>query len=173
MNDQPAWRTDQMLQICRVVRGGDFAGLGILADYLDEYGFPDSALTAEMRLPAAWAETPAFRLTALVTSEETAAAVRAVEALAAELGPPTAYGDDSEGDCVTGEMNYAVLMDAARRYVEATDDGGWGEHLQMWTNETYKSIFWEQAEERFWRHYQAITGAVVADPTASFFGCSC
>lgn len=144
-----AWRTDRVRALCRSFRTGGTAVLPILADALEDEGYPDAPVLARLRAAprVSWAES--HRLVSLVESDESAAAVRWVEWFAGEMA-----------------QTFERLMDAADTFdrdAEYTYDN----------SERYKDVapdLWPV----FWGHYRTVTGAEPGrDADAVPFTCSC
>jgi hypothetical protein len=66
-------------------------------------------------------------------------------------------------------LHYDVLMDGAREWVDSKKRGSWGEYLCFGG-----LLEGESVPEKFWPHYEAVTGEKVEeDHRGSFFTCSC
>ncbi|ARP89795.1 hypothetical protein CAL14_05425 [Bordetella genomosp. 9] len=71
--------------------------------------------------------------------------------------------------CATIPLDYHIVMDGARDYVESQRKGGWGEYLCFGG-----LLEGESVPAEFWPHYEAVTGEKVEeDHRGSFFTCSC
>lgn len=71
--------------------------------------------------------------------------------------------------CATIPLDYNIVMDGARDYVESQERGGWGEYLCFGG-----LLEGESVPNAFWPHYEAVTGKTVKeDHRGSFFTCSC
>ena len=153
--------------LCEQMRKSrDYSALAILADALEDDGFPDAAALAEMRteLPLRRAE----RAVALLYSGATQEAVYWMEGFAAELSSGSRAGraytyDELLGDAdrflATGEVN-----------VNCGGDG-----------DPYLAMDWASTlharREEFWRNYELVTGQA-GDPCEPgwggvFFDCDC
>ncbi|WP_261526135.1 hypothetical protein [Burkholderia multivorans] len=66
-------------------------------------------------------------------------------------------------------LNYDVLMEGAREWVDSKKRGEWGEYLCFGG-----LLEGEYVPDEFWLHYEAVTGEKVEDGhRGSFFTCSC
>lgn len=169
MTDLLQYRTPQSVGLCRTMREAQaFHGLPILADALEEAGCADADLLERLRTPHL-SSGEARLLVGRCESEDTAAAVAAVEALSAAVGDPDSYGS----------LTVAELLEAADAYVDA------GEHCHMRNNERYKDVTCVEMR-RFWAAYKLLShrpeltthadswynpGEPIDDD--NFFSCSC
>lgn len=179
----PKWRTDQTRQICLTVREtGDYGGLPILADAIQEAGCENTELLDRLRA-APQNEIEDQKLTAMLWSEEGEEAVRWIEDLAENiLGDSHGYRDYDydgvvPGSEITQPMNYEVIMKAAASWEEGEERGrsgdGWGgNYVTQVGSENWRDHFPSYAEG-FWKRFALITGITPYDPGASFFSCSC
>jgi hypothetical protein len=158
---KPEWRTRTVVGICRkMLDERDFAALPILADALEDAGCDDTeTLTVCRQLGL----TPlqAERLTNLVYSEETAAAVHALEEFAKEIN----YGEEDEYYPGFG------YKDMIRVGHEAAKEG------ECYFNTTRGPEFlWNEYNRRdFFRNWSLVTGIQVSEERQDemAFRCSC
>jgi hypothetical protein len=168
------WRTTTVMQLCQGMREtGDYFTLPILADALQDAGCTDEEMLRELRKPPQDCQA-AQRLIALIYSEETAAAVRTVERLAAEMGP-RAFCEEGDAYGEECSVDYGRLMRVGDRWTEKSgeDDGGWDgwggtvEHGSEGLRDGDLSSEWFGT---FWQAYQTLTGRHGA---GNPFGCTC
>lgn len=169
----PKWRTDTVLALCRTIRETeDYNACPILADALQDAGCDDEQLLDALRGPPAFPYSPV--LVAVVNEPVGAArAVKAIEDLAARLGPH----QTEDYDYVTGastpgrvqEMNFEVLMTAGRGA-----DG-----LIQYGSDSWRDEMTNEAYDLFWKSYAVLTGEAppadtyYPDKLVRFIGCSC
>ena len=152
------WRTSTVVDLCQAMRETrDYSALPILADALQDAGYPDEEVLEQLR--SGPSEIDAQRLVALIYSAKTAESVAWIEAFASELGSPERYGEP-----LGPEMTYSTLMEAANRWVK--DE----ESTDMGTNDTFQDLYGKFPE--FWMHYEIVTG-MKPKSASSFFACSC
>lgn len=140
--------------------------LPILADALEEAGYPDAALPARFRTPLA--PVTAVRLLAPIVGGDLAESVKWLENLAAELGPADTY---EYGEV---EMTYEDLMGFAKKWVDSTanlEDRWGGTYTTERGSEHWRSVMYRQ-NDKFWDHYENVTGETTNHPEA-FFSCGC
>lgn len=144
----PQWRTPTVVQLCAAARAsGDYGAVApLLADALQDAGCDQTADLDRLRAPdlEPW---EARRLVALIYDEETAAAVRRLEAMVLRMN------DDVDDDA--GEMTYARLVGAAAAFAETGDDGL--EPTPHWTD-----VVIEENDD-FWEYYAQATGSEFLD----------
>jgi hypothetical protein len=164
---RPEWRTSTVLELCLSMRESrDYSALPILADALQDADCNDEELLSRLRRgPTGSADD--CRLVALVFSDEAREAVRRIEEIAADLGPPTWYGDGDE-DRTGDPLTVDLLLETARECNR--EKYSWDAYIHMGVNEAYKGGF---PEKEFWECYRVLTGEAVRDSEASFFSCSC
>lgn len=162
------WRTRLVIDLCHAMREArDYSACPILADALEEAGYPDEEVPAALRTATDAVEMA--RLVAIVYSDETAKAVKVVEELAERMGPRAFYDEDDGYNAMT-PTTYARLMRVGERWTGSVvanewHDGSTVEH----GSEDLRS--WSEAEfTEFWDAYRVLTGA---SGRGNPFSCSC
>lgn len=155
---EPTWRTTTVLDLIKSMRHArDFSATPILADALEEAGYTDQAVLAQLREDE-FDYLDGCRVTAPLFSDKGAEALLFVENFAEELGGVQWYDELREDD------DYDSLMQHAATYLET------GSRWHLGSNEGY----WDMDIEGFWKAYEAITGAgTAADNRHHFFSCAC
>lgn len=141
-DDNPAWRTPTVVQICQSIRQtGDYAaGLAILADALEEAGYDGKYGLPAMRaagVPLLEAE----RIVAYVYSTETADAAKWLD----EFGRRVGY-------------SYKTVVEAGRRFVE-TGEPYRDEVGNNW--DASNAMFHTEEQLKFWKAFALVTCAEV------------
>lgn len=155
--ERPVWRTSTVVSLCKAMRAEkNYEGLPILADALEEAGYPDASTLAKCRGAKTRGREPE-RIVCRVLGGELAEAVQWIE--------------DTADGC---DVSYTRMMDLAERMMDVENRDPYGEYIHMGDNESYKNYFWGH-EEEFWKHYEAITGNKPGKEAKenSFFSCSC
>lgn len=144
---EPPWRTSTVVKLCDDMRASrDFSAAPVLADALEEAGYPDSAVLEKLRKNYI-ADSDAWRIMAHISSDESAASMRWIAEFADRIN-----------------QGVKQLMDGAAMWDESE------EYTFSGSNETYSS-YHDQFPE-FWEHYKVVTGRKAKNPTL-FFSCSC
>jgi hypothetical protein len=156
---KPQWRTSAVRALCRrMLDTREFDALPILADALEDAGCDDGELLALFR-KADLKPVLAERAVNLVSSEETAAAVRWLEQVARTLG----YGDEDDPGLYTYEDIVQAGHEAVRRgqYCWGTDEGA--------------DFFRKSDENRrtFFHNWSLVTGVAVPEEVQQSIGFSC
>lgn len=148
-----AWRTSTVLAICKGIREDkEWSAMPILADALEDAGYPDEYVLKECRQKARWdcEEIVMNRLISLVESDTADASVRRIEEIAAIL-----------------DLTYNTLMMAARWWLNE------GDYTTEHGPEHWRDTFPEYVDE-FWGLYQIVMGITVdGSKQQQFFSCSC
>jgi hypothetical protein len=166
---KPEWRTSAVVGMCESVRQSqDYSALPILADALEDAGCDDPAMLAALR--GSPDLMTAQRLVAVAYSDESAAAVRAIEQIAYDLSP-RALVEEGDGYGDEQDFTYERLMRAADRWFEGTKSPrGWGEYTVEHGSDNLQDQF---SPAEFWPLYALVTGRPTAEMTDRFFSCTC
>lgn len=172
------WRTPTVMAIVQTIRAEQrYDDLPILADAMEEADYVAEAESeilrdvraqrlVKLRSPLDYVDS--CRLLCEILGGEYAESVKWVEKHAADMGDSYESWDyDVEKDTPTQPMNYRVLMEAAKAYIDH------GDYLTQYGHMNWQETF---SSTRFWPHYEIITGVSVDDDKKgewSFVGCSC
>lgn len=149
------WRTSTVMRLCESMREtNNYDAAPVLADALEEAGFPDHEILEQMRTSVdRWERKHTVRqkLVAIVYSNESAEAVADIENFAYFL-----------------DQTYSRLMQAAWNWVSS------GDYTRDDT-ESYKEATQKQWK-KFWDNWELVTGQKARNgkyDRGSFFTCSC
>ena len=161
----PDWRTTTVVQLCQSIRESqDYSATLILADALQDAGCEDPKILDAL-LNGDQLEQE--RVVAMCYSEETAEAVRWMDAFVARFGPEMEWFPD-EGDPSDG-MSYHRLMEGAKSYI--ADPEGWDSGITQRSGQTWSGVL-SRNLDTFWNNFEKITGTRVED-RHEFIGCAC
>ena len=146
--------------IQHIRQGQDYSPLPILADALQDADYPDEDTLKKLREDAPDVIEAQLVLCKLLGGEYQDSVAWMVR-FAAELGDSHGY----EGER-NQPMNYRVLMEAAHDHFTS------GDYLIQWGHDNWRDTFYGN-QEKFWGHYEIITGRVIEDKEVSFISCSC
>jgi hypothetical protein len=156
----PHWRTTTVLALCqRMLDTRAFDALPILADALQDAGCTDTELLTRCQDPNL-KPVLAERLTNLIYSDETAAAVRWLEQFARDIG----YEDEDPPT-----YSYEAVVEIGR---EGATSGG----MYFWTDSGADYFRGDPANRReFFRNWSLVTGVEVPeeDQENMTFACAC
>lgn len=157
----PRWRTSTVLQMIRAARIDRMNGgvLPILADALEEDGYPDTDTLCDLRATPEMPPHTAAVVLARLEGGDVEASLDWLEAFAHQ------HLHGYEGDEISGRWTAADLIKA----LDATIAEGEPHYLGFDTPEET----WSQRDEIL-RHYAAVTGnAAATDYGGALFSCSC
>lgn len=175
---EPTWRTTTVTDLITSMRHtADFSALPILADALEDAGYDNAAVLAELRGGPHDFATGCIA-TAKLLGGQLALSLQWIAHLAltlryAEQDEHDRYDENpdnySSGSPLrgTGQQMSAHFLIAAARRMEVENDITWQYGGQSWMGAMNAHRYTE-----FWRHYAAVTGTEFRD-RGSFISCSC
>lgn len=135
----------------------------MLADALEESGYPDESLPPKFR-DSELTRITAIRLLAPIIGVELKKAVGWMEAFAKRLGPGKIWGGAHT------RMTYEDLVGFAEAFLK--DRGN--DYVVQKDSDHWRSTMWEEGVTmEFWENYEIVTGTKVEDSRDSFFDCTC
>jgi hypothetical protein len=167
MSDRPEWRTPTVVSLCKAMRAEkNYEAMPILADALEEAGFPDAKKLKKFR--SRMDALNAQRDVCLIVGGELADAVHWMDGYVAKVCPYDVVGTgDEEMDRRYGLGG--TIEDAYRAFVRRVVDE---REIFYHGRDCHSSGDVKDAEDLY-RNLSLITGEYITEESIQSFSCSC